>query len=409
MSRIRRSVTDSGIRVVTERMPESHSATLGVWVGVGSRDESEAQAGVSHFLEHLLFKGTETRTARQISQQVEARGGWFNAYTSREHTEFELKVPAGELSFALDLLTDIVAEPALRVDELEAERQVILEEIAMNADDPDETVNMLLLDALFPGHPMGRETLGSIETVEALSRSDIVEFHARHYGGSNVVVAAVGLVDHDMITERLDGWLATRALAAPAEREAPPDSSAELVEQHRDTEQAHIAMAWRALAQDHPDRFALAVANHTLGGGASSRLFEEVREQRGLAYSVGSGVSLFSDTGMLTVGLGTSVRRAPDALAVVDEVIESLHDEGPDEAEMEVAVGYLCGSLLLSGEDTGARMSRLGSAEVAGMPLLSVEDLVERVREVTLDEVRRVLGEVLAGPRTVAMVGPGKL
>lgn len=387
-------------------MPEARSVTVGVWVGVGSRDEPDALAGASHFLEHLLFKGTATRSARQLSQAVEARGGWFNAYTSREHTEYELRVPAHELSFALEVLTDVVAAPALRPEEFEAERQVILEEIAMSEDDPDDLVHTLLLDAVYPAHPMGRETLGSVQTVTAVNREDIAAFHEHHYVGSNIVVAACGPIQHDELEAQLAEWLHDRPPPPPLERVAPNGDQLELVAQHRDTEQAHVAMSWRALAQGDPDRFALAIGNHVLGGGTSSRLFDEVRERRGLAYSVGSGASLYSDTGLLTISLSTSHTKMGEVLAVVDDVIGGLCSDGPTEEELEVAVGYLCGSLLLAGEDTGNRMSRLGGAEVAGQPLMDVDEVVARVRAVTLADVHSVLGSVLGGQRTLAVVGP---
>jgi predicted Zn-dependent peptidase len=401
-----RTITPSGIRVVTERMPEARSVTVGVWVGVGSRDEPERLAGASHFLEHLLFKGTDRWSARALAQAVEARGGWFNAYTSREHTEYELRVPAAELDFAVGVLADVVAAPALRPDELEAERQVILEEIAMNEDDPDDTAHALLLDAVFPGHPMGRETLGTVETVRAVDRDDIAAFHDEHYRGANVVVAACGPIQHDQVLAALSGFLADRPTPPTLDREQITANPVPEVRQERPTEQAHVVLGWRALAQGHPDRFALAVANNVLGGGTSSRLFDEVREQRGLAYEVGSGVSLYSDTGLLSIALGTSARRAPEALAIIDEVVAGLIEDGPTEEELAVSVGYLCGSMLLSSEDTGSRMARLGAAEVAGLPLLDLDEVVARLRAVTLGDVHRVLADVLGGPRTLAIVGP---
>jgi predicted Zn-dependent peptidase len=341
-----------------------------------------------------------------LAQAVEARGGWFNAYTSREHTEYELRVPADELAFAAGVLSDIVASPALRPDELEAERQVILEEIAMNEDDPDDTAHALLLDAVFPGHPMGRETLGTVASIEAMQRDDVATFHEAHYRGANVVVAACGPITHDEVVGMFDTFLADAGAGAPAARVAASADVVADVHQQRPTEQAHVVLGWRSLPQGHPDRFALAVANNLLGGGTSSRLFDQVREQRGLAYEVGSGVSMYSDTGLLSISLGTSAKRAPEALAVVDDVIAGLVGDGPTEEELAVSVGYLCGSLLLASEDTGSRMGRLGAAEVAGQPLLSLDAVVAALRAVTLEHVHRVLREVLTGPRTRAIVGP---
>ncbi len=406
MSGIQRSTTSSGIRLVSERMPEARSVTLGVWVGVGSRDEPDRLAGASHFLEHLLFKGTEGRSARELSQAVEARGGWMNAYTSREHTQYELRLPSDEVAFAVDVLTEVVGAPALRPDEVESERQVILEEIAMNDDDPDDTVHTLLVESLFPDHPLGRETLGSIETVEALERDDIAAFHTEHYVGGNVVVAACGPLEHEQLESMVGDWLADRPAPPELARAAPGTDPLPLVVQHRDTEQAHVAMAWRTMHQGDPDRFALSIANHILGGGTSSRLFEEVREARGLAYSVGSGRSLFSDAGVLSVSLGTSHGRIREALEVVDDVVADLRTSGPTQHELEVAQGYLCGTLLLSSEDTGNRTGRLGGIEIAGMELIPLDDVVERLRAVTLEDVGRVLDRVLSGPRTLAVVGP---
>ncbi|MFP4512209.1 MAG: M16 family metallopeptidase [Acidimicrobiales bacterium] len=403
---IERTVLSSGIRVVTEAMPEARSVTTGFWVAVGSRDEPAELSGASHFLEHLLFKGTEHRTARQIAEAVDAVGGEMNAFTAKEHTAYYTRLPADALDAGLELLSDVVTAPAFRPNEVEAERQVILEELLMDEDDPDDLVHTLLFQAMYPGHPLGWETVGTRDTIEAMGRDDIAGFFAHHYHPVNLVVAAAGQLDHDRVVAGVQACFDGRTGGQRPPRHAPTEPARSLAVQRRDTEQAHVALGWRAVSFDDPDRYPLAVLNQVLGGGMASRLFQEVREERGLAYSVGSGTSLFADSGALVVYVGTALGRSTEALTVIDGVVADLVADGITTRELEVAKGFISGSMVLGLEDSGSRMGRLGSSETVRGFVTSVDDHLDRIAAVTLDDVQRVAARVLGGPRTLAAVGP---
>nr|WP_267471366.1 pitrilysin family protein [Actinomarinicola tropica] len=394
------------MRVVTERMPEARSVTAGFWLSIGSRDEPAELSGASHFLEHLLFKGTARRTARDIAEAIDAVGGEMNAFTAKEHTAYYARLPAGELELGLDVLSDVVTQPAFRPNEVEAERLVILEELLMDEDDPDEMVHTLLYEALFPDHPLGLETVGTRETIESMTRDEIAGFFADHYHPVNLVVAAAGSLDHDQVVAGVEACFDDRVGGERPPRWAPEAPPAPLVVRRRDTEQAHVALGWRGVPFDDPDRYALAVLNQVLGGGMASRLFQEVREERGLAYSVGSGTSMFADAGAVVVYVGTALGRSTEALRVIDGVIDGLVADGITGRELEVAKGYLAGSMVLGLEDSGSRMGRLGSSETVRGFVTSVDEHLARIDAVSLEDVHRVAMRVLGAPRTLAAVGP---
>ncbi len=379
---------------------------LGCWVTVGARDEPEELAGASHFLEHLIFKGSESRSAGRIAEEVDALGGEMNAFTSREHTAFYLRLPDSALEWGVELLGEVMGRPAFRVDEMEAERQVILEELAMSLDDPDDRVHQLLFDSLFAGHPVGREVLGSPETVGKMHRDDLVEFHRTYYAGRNMIVAAAGALDPERVAASVEEHLPGTAGPGSTGRVAPGSDVDAVVVEHRPVEQAHVALGWRALPYADPDRYALAVANHAFGDGPASRLFQEVREKRGLAYAVFSSLTSFTDSGALSLYLATGTGRLDRALEVVGDVIERFVSEGLTEHEVAVAKGYLIGSLLLGLEDSGSRMARLGANEATRGEVIPIDEHVRRVEAITADDVRRVVDRVFAGPRSLAAVGP---
>jgi predicted Zn-dependent peptidase len=387
-------------------MPEARSVTTGVWVGVGSRDESDELAGASHFLEHLLFKGTDTRSARSIAVAVDSVGGEMNAFTTREHTAFYTRLPVDHLDFGLELLTDVVSRPAFRASEIDAEREVILEELLMSEDAPDDLVGTKLYEALFPRHPLGRETLGTEQTIEAMTRDVIAGFHGRHYRPANLVVAAAGDLDHQRVVEAVAGFLAEGDPGTPPVREAPGDEIVPLTVVERPIEQVHVAFGWRSMHYDDPDRYALWVANQVLGGGMSSRLFQEVREERGLAYTVFSAPSTYRDSGATMIYAGTAPARLHELIDVIDTVIDDLLTDGITADEHRTAVGCIEGSMLLGLEDSGSRMSRLGTGEVTRGEVIPVDEQLARIRAVTPDDANRVLRRVLGAPRAVAAVGP---
>jgi predicted Zn-dependent peptidase len=387
-------------------MPGARSVSTGVWVGVGGRDEAPALAGASHFLEHLLFKGTEARTASEIAEAVDAVGGEMNAYTTLEYTAFDTRLPAGQLDLGLDLLCDVVSRPAFRPAELEAERQVILEELLMEEDTPDDRVLGVLADAQFPGHPLGREVLGTRETIEAMSGDAIRAFHAEWYRPANLVVACAGAVDHDEVVAGVGRRLAGMEGGRPPVRVAPTAAPRALQVLRRRTEQVHLAVGARALPRGDRDRVPLAVANQILGGGLSSRLFQEIRERRGLTYSVYSFVSSWCDAGSLVVYAATAPTRAVEVLGLVNAELDRLVADGITDRELEVARGGLEGAMQLALEDSASRMARIGKALLVDGEIVDVDELVARFRAVTAEDVHRAVARVLGpGERTVAVIG----
>jgi predicted Zn-dependent peptidase len=405
---VRRTRLDNGLRVVTEAMPELRSVAIGFWAGTGSRDEPEELAGASHFLEHLLFKGTERRSAREIAEAVEAVGGEMNAFTTKEYTAYYVRILDESAELALDILSDVVWSPAFRPDEVDCERQVILEEIRMHEDTPDELVHSLFAEALFPGQTIGREVLGRNATIEAMSRDEIANFHAEHYRPGNMVIAAAGNLVHDEFVEQV----AARFPGITGERQprrlAEMRSAGAVRVLTRPTEQAHLVLGVPALSRSDPDRYALSVLNQVVGGGMSSRLFQEIRERRGLAYSVYSYRAAFEDTGMFAVYAGTAPSRAPEVLSLINGEFDRLvADRSLDGGELERAKGHFKGQMALSLEGSAARMDRVGRSELTSGEVLSVDELVARIDAVTPDDISRVIDRVLVdAPRVLAAVGP---
>ncbi|MGH8978805.1 MAG: M16 family metallopeptidase [Acidimicrobiia bacterium] len=404
---IRRSRLPSGLRVVTEALPGVRSVTLGMWVGSGSRDESDAESGASHFLEHLLFKGTDDRTARDIAHSIESVGGEMNAFTTHEQTVFYVRVPDTHFALAFDILTDIVWHPAFRESDVESERQVILEEIGMRDDTPDDLVHERFEQAMFPEHPLGREVLGTEGGIKEMARDSIASYHAAHYQPSNIVFAAAGNLDHDDVLARADSQFPQRSTRRPDRRRPALRDTDTLVVTNRPTEQDHVVVGVRALPALDPDRYAFTVLNQALGGGMSSRLFQEIREERGLAYSVYSYRAAYEDTGFLAVYAGTAPERVRETLGVIDAEFDRLVTTGLTSDELDAAKGHIAGSLAMSLETSSSRMRRIGRSEQVEGEVPPIDDLVARVLAVTADAVARVVDrEVRDAPRTLAVVGP---
>jgi predicted Zn-dependent peptidase len=400
------TVTDDGLTVVSERMADSRSVTMGFWVGTGSVDETGALWGASHFLEHLLFKGTAERSARSIAEAVDAVGGDMNAFTTKEYTAFYVRLLADEVDLGLDILSDILWAPAFRPDELDSERQVILEEILMHADEPADLVHDVLAGALWPGHPLGREVLGEEDTIVAMTRDQIAGFHAVHYRPANMVFAAAGALDHQAI---VDGLAARRrgivGGSTPARTSPEPGAGGPLVVQ-RPTEQAHLAVGVPGLERHDERRYVLAILDHLLGGGMSSRLFQEIREERGLAYSVYSYRSAYEGAGALTVYAGTSPANVRQVLDLIHAELDRMAATGITESELVAARSHLRGSLVLGLEDSGARMSRIGHGQLSNGRVTSLDEIEASYAKVTVDDVSVLAADLLGGPRSVAVVGP---
>jgi predicted Zn-dependent peptidase len=398
----------SGLRIVTETMMEARSVSLGAWVAVGARDEADALSGASHFLEHLLFKGTADRSAKQLAEAIDSVGGEMNAFTAQELTAYYALLPHQQMALGIGILGAVLTDPALREPDVESERQVIVEEILMNLDSPEDRAHALLSRALFGEHPLGREVLGEIATVEALGRDDIAGFFDRWYRPTSMVIAAAGHLEHAEVVAAVSAAFGEGSPGDRPERRPPGPVEAVVEVEHDDTEQAHLCLGWRSrsLHDDDADRWPLAVANQVLGGGMASRLFQEVREERGLAYAVQSSTSAYGDTGCLTIYCGTGPKRARETLHVIDDVVASLAGDGITDAELAVAAGYLEGSLLLGLDDSAGRMSRLGRSLVHWDRTIGVDELLAGIRAVTTEDVHRVLRQVFEAPRVLTAVGP---
>ncbi len=396
----------NGLTVATERIPSALSISAGAWVGVGARDEAEGLSGVSHFLEHLLFKGSDTRSAREISQAVDRVGGDINAFTSKEYTAYYSRLPARHQALGIGLLGEVLTEPALRPDDIDNERQVILEELAMDDDSPDDVAHRAFMRHLFPDHPLGRETAGSVETVQAITTADVRGFFEDHYRARSSVVAVSGPLDHDTALAQIETAFAafTPGDGRVPRFEAGPATGGEVLDD--DTEQVHLVLGMQSIRRSDSDREALDVVNHVFGGGLSSRLFDEIRERRGLAYSVYSGVSSYADGGAFTIYAGTQPAHATEVLELIHEQLDLLIKDGVTDDELDIAKGYLTGAFELGLEDTGSRMGRAAGLLVTTGEVRPVADQVARWLAVEQDDTRRVIDRILAQPLTIVALGP---
>lgn len=402
----RRSVLPGGLRVVSEKVPSSHSFTIGIFIGVGSRHESDHLHGASHFLEHVLFKGTPTRTAEQISAAIEEVGGDINAYTAKEHTCFHARVLSSDAALATEVLVDMLTHSLVVAEDFEAEREVILDEIAMHADEPGEQVADAAAARLWAGHPLGRNVIGSVGSIRSLSRDQVLAFLRRHYRSSEIVVAAAGDVDHDALV----GWVAELdelGTGQEARRRIAPDPDyvpgVSLLS--RDSEQCTVSLALPGFDMFDERRFAAGVLSTVLGGGMSSRLFVEVRERRGLSYSIWASEGSHADAGMVTVDWQCLPDRVGLILPIVRDEIARLLDDGVGADELRRAQGQLRGQTVLSFESPWARMSRLGTAELIGDER-SVSDLIAGFEAVTAEDVLQVAREVFSPTPFLVSAGP---
>jgi predicted Zn-dependent peptidase len=398
--------------VVTEAMPGMLSVALGVWVDVGSRDERPSIAGASHFLEHLLFKGTKKRTATDIAEAFDAVGGDLNAFTAKEYTCYYCRVRDQDLPMAVEFMSDMIQNSVLAKKDFEAERMVILEEINMRDDDPGDLIHDLFAETLWQGHPLGRPVLGTRETVVGVSRDQIKRFYDRLYEPRHFVIGAAGNLRHEDVCKLVEAHMDTGPMVssgkAPSTRaggDVPPVTAATVV-RNRPTEQAHISIGTSGYSRKDPRRFPFGVVNSVLGGGMSSRLFQEIREKRGLAYSVYSYHSMFAETGLFSVYAGTTPSRAHEVLSIINRELRNVADGGLTDPELERAKGHLKGSLVLSLEDTSGRMSRIGRSEISHGEILSVDEVLERTDAVTKDEAIEMAQDVFSRPIALAVVGP---
>jgi predicted Zn-dependent peptidase len=405
----RLTTLDSGIRIVTEAMPSVRSVSVGIWIGTGSRYETENQAGLSHLLEHLLFKGTDRYESVQIDQIFDGMGAELNAGTGKETTSVFARVIDEHLPAAFDVMADMVFRP--RLVDIDSEREVILEEIAMYEDEPQEKVFDLLGEATFGGDPLGRSIIGRAEVISSTPRDQIAAFHADRYRPEQIVIAAAGAIDHDefvsLCAERVPGAKAVAPAAATTNGTGPRVVAARPRFERKDTEQFHVCMGGLGVSRHDDRRFALRLLDSVFGGTSSSRLFQEIREERGLAYSVYSFTTAYRDTGQIGLYVGTRADNLHEALSVVGTELQRLRSEPATADELRRAKENLKGRVLLALESTGARMNRLGAEVLAGTPLMELDELQERIEAVTLDDLAAIAHELWAPERlTAAGIGP---
>ncbi len=410
---VERTVLPGGLRIITESLPSVRSAALGIWAGVGSRDEDPAHAGATHYLEHLLFKGTSRRTALEISAAVDAVGGELNAFTAKEYTCYYARVLDADLPLAIDVLSDMVTGSLLEPKDVDAERGVILEEIAMNEDDPADLVHEAFTAQLFGDTPLGRPILGSVDSINSISRDRIAEHYRARYTPDSLVVAAAGNLSHEEVVAMIQTAFGSRLHGggepAPARlggTDAALASGTGVRLLSRPVEQANLVLGCAGMSRTDPRRFALGVLNAALGGGMSSRLFQEVREKRGLAYSVYSFSSQNADCGQWGIYAGCLPAKTDDVLAICQEEIAKVINGGLTDEELDRGKGQLRGSIVLGLEDPSSRMSRLGKSELVYQALEAVDEILAEIDAVTHDDVRAVAGEVLGLPKALAVVGP---
>jgi predicted Zn-dependent peptidase len=410
---VRRSVLPGGLRIITESLPAVRSAAVGIWAGVGSRDEGPEHAGATHYLEHLLFKGTARRSALEISASMDAVGGELNAFTAKEYTCYYARVLDADLPLAIDVLSDMVTRSLIEPKDVDAERGVILEEIAMNDDDPGDLVHEAFVERLFGDTPLGRPILGTVDSINSISRDRIAEHYRARYTPDNLVVAAAGNIDHDDLVGQIQAAFGAaldgaRTPVAPrlggTESDSARGAGVRLLS--RPLEQANLVLGCAGLSRTDDRRFALGVLNAALGGGMSSRLFQEVREKRGLAYSVYSFSSQHAECGQWGIYAGCLPAKADEVLAICQEEVAKVIGSGLTDEELSRGKGQLRGSIVLGLEDPSSRMSRLGKSELVYPALEPVEEILAAIESVTHDQIRSVAADVLGLPKALAVVGP---
>ncbi len=405
---IKKSLLDNGLTLVTESMPHVRSVAVGVWLRRGSRHEHSAKGGISHFIEHMVFKGTSRRTQAEIAQEMDAIGGQTDAFTAKEYASFNAKVLDEHLPQVVDLLADIVLDPSFDEEELERERKVVFEEIKMVEDTPDDLVHEIFIESFWPNHPLGLPILGTRETVEALDRTQLLRFFRETYTPSNLIVSAAGNLVHEGVVELIDHHFQPLKPRPSGVRESPPTVEPAVRFREKDLEQVHLVLGTDAPAQIHEDRYTSYVLNTILGGTMSSRLFQVIREKRGLAYSVFSGLSCYRDAGNLTIYAATSPQNSSQVVELVLNEMRRIRREPVPGVELRRAKDHLKGSLMLGLEGTGARMSQLARHEMYFGRQVSLDEILQGIETVQTEDVMRLAGEMFED-RPLALTALGNL
>ncbi len=393
---IRHDVLANGVRFVTERMPHVRSVSVGVWLARGSRHEPSTHAGIAHFVEHMLFKGTARRSAEGIAQEVDSIGGQLDAFTSKEYAGYYMKVLDEHLPVAVDILSDLVSHPTFDPSDIEKEQKVVLEEIKMVEDTPDDLVHELFAEGFWPDHPLGRPILGLPASVSALDQGALRAYFADTYVASNLSVVAVGNLDHDRLKALVEAALADVPLQGSAVTVRPPVATPYTLVRRKDLEQSHVCFGMAALAQNDPDRYVCYAFNTVLGGSMSSRLFQNVREKRGLAYSVFSGLSAYQDSGALSIYAGCANEAVGELVDVVVAELRQLRADRVGEVELRRAKDHLKGSLMLNLESTSSRMSHLARQEIYRDRTDTLDEMLAAIERVTVDDVHRLAGRLFS-------------
>ena len=412
---VKRSVHSSGLRIVTEEVPSVRSAAVGIWVNVGSRDEAPATAGASHFLEHLLFKGTTSRTALEISSSIESVGGEMNAFTSKEYTCFYARVIDTDLPMAINVVSDLITSSIVSALDVDAERKVVLEEIAMRDDDPSDLIHDFFSDTYYGNTPIGRPILGTVESIKGMSRNTVFNYYKKKYLPQDLVVAVAGNIKHKrvvaMVEEALSRDNFLDILAAPVVRSntvVKNTKQQSVGVMYKKSEQAHMFYGMEGVARADDRRFAMGVLSAALGGGMSSRLFQEIREKRGLAYSVYAYAQQFAGSGVLGFYAGCNPAKAIEVVEIIRSVLSDVAENGMTHEEIERAKGAVRGSLVLSQEDSGSRMSRIGKNEIVYGQVMDFDDILKSIARVSTQDIREIASEFLVKTPTLALVGPFK-
>ncbi len=412
---VRRSVLPGGVRVLTEAMPGQRSASIGFWVGVGSRDESEGQHGSTHFLEHLLFKGTKRRSALEIASAFDEVGGESNAATAKESTCYYARVLDTDLPMAIDVIADMVTSAVIDPAELEQERDVILEEIAMDGDDPMDVAHEKFVEAVLGHHALGRPIGGTPDAIKAVPRASVWEHYQKYYRPQTLVITAAGGLDHDEVCRHVlaalttAGWSLDADVAPVARRNATAvaiTGTSGLHVINRQVEQANIIVGCPSITATDSRRYVMSVLNAILGGGMSSRLFQEIREKRGLVYSTYSFSSAYADAGYFGLYAGCAPQKVGQVIGLLTAELDKLAEQGVTDTELSKALGQLSGGIVLGMEDSGSRMSRLGRSELVSGEFLDIDETLSRIRSVTAAQVQELARDLAASPRTITVVGP---
>jgi predicted Zn-dependent peptidase len=407
---LKKETLPNGVRIVTEEIPHVRSVSIGLWVGAGSRDEGPDNHGISHFIEHMLFKGTQKRISKDIAEALEAVGGQLNAFTTKEYTCYYAKVLDEDLALAIDVLSDMFFNSKFEPKEIDKEKNVVVEEIKMYEDSPDELIHDIFTQTIWSGHPLGLPILGHAGSIETMSREKILSFMKRHYTPENLVIAVAGKIEHEKVCQALGEIFGGFEGNGRRILEEEPTANAEIKHLSKEVEQTQIVLGVPGLSQDDPLIYPLHILNNVLGGGLSSRLFQEIREERGMAYSVYSYHSTFVDSGLFAIYAGTSPKNSETVLKCILAELAKVKKEGITQGEMDRTKAQIKGSLYLSLESVSSRMSRLGKTELCFDRITTPEEVIEKISKVTLADVKEIAERLFnLNNFTLTTIGPGEL